>query len=353
MFNKNEQYKILNKKMKTKNEIAKTAVRVIEDTTGLQVKYQDSAQNRPGTYDGMIEIRNREFVKRYAVQVKARINRPGVSLIRDQLDNQLEKCLLVTGYVAPQMADLLKQNDIAFIDAAGNAYINDSPLFLFVKGNKRPEEFETTPLKRAFKTGGLRIIFALLCHTDLIDRPFREIAHQAGVALGTVAGIINELKEMGYVIDMGERGRKLINREDLLRRWVVAYPEQLRPKLLAGKYQAEQKDWWETAGMDDQTCWGGEVAASILTGYLKPKRVTLYAKDRAPKIILKNRLTKNPAGDIEILTAFWNVETGYSERNIVHPILVYADLMATGDPRNIETAGIIYEKEIARFVGED
>jgi len=35
---------------------------------------------------------------------------------------------------------------------------------------------------------------------------------------------------------------------------------------------------------------------------------------------------------------------------MVHPILAYADLMATGDQRNRETAGIIYEQHIARLV---
>jgi hypothetical protein len=46
---------------------------------------------------------------------------------------------------------------------------------------------------------------------------------------------------------------------------------------------------------------------------------------------------------------FWKFENhGYVD--MVHPILVYADLLATGDPRNIETAKIIYEKDIVRYI---
>ena len=37
----------------------------------------------------------------------------------------------------------------------------------------------------------------------------------------------------------------------------------------------------------------------------------------------------------------------------VHPILVYADLLATGNQRNIETARMIYEQHIVRLVGEN
>lgn len=35
---------------------------------------------------------------------------------------------------------------------------------------------------------------------------------------------------------------------------------------------------------------------------------------------------------------------------MVHPILVYADLIATGDPRNIEAAKIIYEAEVVQYI---
>ena len=34
-------------------------------------------------------------------------------------------------------------------------------------------------------------------------------------------------------------------------------------------------------------------------------------------------------------------------------LLIYADLLGTGDERNIETAEIIYERELAKFIRED
>ena len=41
------------------------------------------------------------------------------------------------------------------------------------------------------------------------------------------------------------------------------------------------------------------------------------------------------------------------DENIVHPILVYADLIASGDKRNIEIANMIYEREIIGLIRED
>ena len=52
--------------------------------------------------------------------------------------------------------------------------------------------------------------------------------------------VMRELKELGFLLEKGEgRGReiRLINKERLLERWITAYVEQLRPKLVLGRYQ--------------------------------------------------------------------------------------------------------------------
>jgi len=104
--------------------------------------------------------------------------------------------------------------------------------------------------------------------------------------------------------------------------------------------------------------WGGEVAAAKLTEYLKPQLVTIYAKKTPGKLLLMHRLRKEPDGNVEVLNTFWNFDHRWTNldekhRDLVHPILIYADLLATGDARNIETAEIIYEREITRFIRED
>ncbi len=54
-------------------------------------------------------------------------------------------------------------------------------------------------------------------------------------------------------------------------------------------------------------------------------------------------MTKDPDGDIEILAKFWDFEDEWRGRGLAPLPLVYADLIATGDPRNIETARNLYE----------
>jgi hypothetical protein len=104
----------------------------------------------------------------------------------------------------------------------------------------------------------------------------------------------------------------------------------------------------------EQAQWGGEVAAEKLTDYLKPQTITLYVdKDNPAAVIIPNRLKKDPEGDVELVGRFWQTDVVAPHGDTVHPILVYADLMATGNQRNIETARIIYDEHIVQLVGEN
>jgi hypothetical protein len=69
--------------------------------------------------------------------------------------------------------------------------------------------------------------------------------------------------------------------------------------------------------------------------------------------LLECKLRKDPIGEVEILDRFWDYDENTEYRDLVHPILIYADLVATGNQRNIETAKMIYEDYIIRLVRED
>jgi hypothetical protein len=90
-----------------------------------------------------------------------------------------------------------------------------------------------------------------------------------------------------------------------------------------------------------------------LTQYLKPERITIYAGERIQELILRNKLRKDPHGDVEIVKRFCTLDPKETWRETVHPLLVYADLIATANDRNIETARMIYDRELARLIRED
>ena len=298
-----------------------------------------------------IVIKGKEI--RYYAEIKANVTKADKLLLmmrKGEFDHPL---LLVTKYINTQLAEELKQNGTEFIDTAGNAFINQPPLYIFVKGNK-PDIVKAPPLKRAFKPAGLKVIYAFLCNPGLENKTYREIAAETGVALGTVDWIMRELKELGFLLDMGKRGQRLIQKENLLQRWVTAYPEQLRPKLTLGRFRGEY-GWWQRKTLDPfKAQWGGEVAAAKLTQYLQPQIITIYATPQElDQLLIKNRLKRDQTGDVEILKRFWKPAEIWKYEDLVHPILIYADLLATGNERNIETAKMIYDQHIVQLIRED
>lgn len=345
--------------MKTKGrekEILHKALETLERTTELTAEVLPNVLQEPNVPDALIRITWQDMEWYFAIEVKNTLTRATVGGTVQQLQKYPERGLLVTQYITAQIADILKEMDIPFIDTAGNAYINAPPLFIFIKGNKPIELYPVKPPTRAFRPTGLQVVFALLCNPGLENATFRGMAEIADVALGTVGWVIRDLKQMGYLVDMGKRGRRLIQKEKLLRRWVTTYPEQLKPKKLIGKFKTPNTRWWEDTELPNlRVFWGGEIAAAKLTQYLKPQFAIIYTDglNLIGKWLIKNRLRKDPEGDIEIIKTFWKFEYKWEHPNLVHPLLIYADLIATGDVRNIETARIIYDREITRFIRED
>lgn len=100
-----------------------------------------------------------------------------------------------------------------------------------------------------------------------------------------------------------------------------------------------------------RTVWGGEPAGELLTDYLNPEVFTIYTVEKKNKAMVKWKLIPAPEGAIRIYDKFWQDE--FAD---VHPyapeLLVYADLLLTGDPRCIETARMIYDKYLKDEFGE-
>ena len=65
------------------------------------------------------------------------------------------------------------------------------------------------------------------------------------------------------------------------------------------------------------------------------------------KFFVKRTLGKRGGVTDTMPAEIWTYE------DLVHPILIYADLLATGNERNIETARMIYDQHIVQLIRED
>lgn len=279
----------------------------------------------------------------YVAELKRGLRPNALGAVVHQIERLGEQGLLVADYITPPMAEELRARGVPFIDAAGNAYLDQPPMLVWIKGEKPVARMlADQPTGRAFQASGLQVLFALLCHPDWVALPYRELAQRAGVAHGTVGWVMAELPRLGFVTEM--RGRRVLTqRERLLQQWAEFYPRILRPRLLLGRYQAETLAWWNTV---DPTKYGavlgGEAAAGRITRYLRPGTATFYAQKIDPHLIIDLRLRNDTGGNVEIYRRFWTFDA--TNPALAPEPLVYADLMATGDGRCMETAKMIYEQ---------
>lgn len=270
-----------------------------------------------------------------------------------QWPEQQQPALLVAPHVAPARAERLREAGIPFIDAAGNAYFEANGVYVYVIGREPPPGLAAVAPKkiRAFAGAGLKILFVLLCEPDYANKTYREIARAAGVALGNVGWVLADLKALDYLRVLGRGRKKLRRKGELHDQWVTQYLQQFKPRLKIRRFRAANPEWWRDIDIRDYgACWGGDVAAAKLTGYLKPMQITLWChRDPAP-LLQAQRMRADPAGDVELIEAFWHFAP---DAETAPPLLVYADLLGTGDPRAIETARLIQENHLARLAAED
>ena len=345
----------------TKTRLLDLAVHALETETGLRVCMAEREIFAGGQYiDAVLQIDGPEPLELWA-EVKAWAQHVNPGALIEQVRKLGLKGILITDYVNPNLADRLRDNNIQFMDICGNAYIKNPQTYIFVKGKKRTEANHPPKNRtnRAFNTTGLKVIYILLRNPDMVNAPYRDIAEQAGVALGTVGWVMRDLKGDGYLVNRGDN-RTLRNYEKLLQRWIEAYPEKLKPKLFIGQFLAENNDWWKDIQIKKYgTFWGGEIAAAKYTNYLQPEIATIYTQDttRLTELFKTARLRKLDEWTtvrgmkIYIYNTFWNIDE--AEQDLVDPVLAYADLIATGDPRNHEVAREIYGRYIAERIREN
>lgn len=355
MYNYNEDHQ-------AEADILDRAIDAVARETGLHLHIHEfGGKDDQREIDAVLTIQGHK--ERLAAEVKRWAPQANLGALINQVQALPMKGVLVADYVNPKMAEKLREQRVQFIDTLGNAYLDMPPVYVLVTGKRKPKQEGRLKgdTNRAFDRTGLKVVFTFLCRPELVAAPYREIAEVAGVALGTVGWVVNGLKAAGFIFEYGNnKGRELVDYKRLLDRWVETYPEKLRPKAHIGDFYADNPYWWKEFDVQEfHGYWGGEIAAAHYTQYLKPAVVTLYLpKEAKSKFLARTRLRAVPeavfeeAGAVKLYQTFWRDAAlpfvDIAKPGLVPPVLAYADLIATADPRNLEAAGMIYDEYIAR-----
>jgi hypothetical protein len=275
--------------------------------------------------------------------------------IATQSNNQ-RKVLVLTPIVYPKIAVELIEQDINFLDIAGNIYLNEGDIYVLRSGTKPKANKPEKSKSRLFSEAGLKMLFGVLNNPEFINLTYRDMAAAVNISIASISIIISEMLQSNYLHE-GQNKRKIItSKKELLGRWVQAYKEQLKPKLLIGHYTSKSlallRNFKTIDIKEINAQWGGEAAANLYTNYLSPGKLSLFVTGENKKWMSALKLIPSDAqGEIEVLKYFWNKNHPIFASTIqlpdaVPPILAYAELITSNDSRNIDTAQRLFDEYI-------
>lgn len=331
-------------------EILEKASRALRDETGLEVKVQKRLDRSKTWADFPLSIQTSEkntSVLTYWAEVKRNVSNPVISEVIRQIEAMPEKLVLVAEYITQPQAQKLRELNISFFDTAGNAFFKDNGLYVFVSGKRVEVSSKRTP--RLFRPPGMKLLYAFLTTPGLEKESYRRISAETGVPTPTVGVFMSDLEQAGYLIRHHTKERTIIKKSELFKRWVTAYGESFRQTLNPIRFSSRKYDgrWWDDVEIADYgAVWGGETGGARLTNHLKSAVATIYSYSKLPRLQAKYGLVRDERGNIEILEKFW---TKGNDNDVAPPLVVYADLIATADERNIETAQIVYDRYLTEI----
>jgi hypothetical protein len=254
--------------------------------------------------------------------------------------------LLVGDRIAERTAQSFRELGIQYLDAAGNALIAFDNVLIDIRGRRSAIDSPPDQRERStnlFSSARARVIFVLLAWPELARVTVREVAATAGVSAGLAHESLNLLQGAGYLSPGQGLRRSAVG--DLLDLWGAAYPTGLARTLSLARFGGSV-DEFEPTG-DKPVYLSGESAVPEL---LRPVSLTIYLDSFDPRLVVKNRWRTDDRTNIWVRRKFWNPPRGYRASSA--PVmrapwpLVYADLMATGESRQLEAARSLKEENL-------
>jgi hypothetical protein len=296
------------------NELINIALNNLNDTVPLGIQWELAAlfpiKNQNGKDligDEKINLKVGGKIFTYWIEAKNQIRVIHLPAIFN-LKKEIKDLIVIAEVIYPNIREKLKQEEINYIDLAGNVFLRMGDNIIYVDGKKDKNLKKVIVTDRAFNKAGLILIFHLLNQKDYLNRPYREIAHALGIALGNVTYIVNSLTELGYIRKIERQKYKLGNLEDLLQKWVQYYPLKLKPNIHLGNF----KPWgfnirdWKTFKLEPEIAlWGAEPAANLLTNYLVPAALTIYTDKNRQELITNLKLIPDTTGILKVYKKFW------------------------------------------------
>jgi hypothetical protein len=275
------------------------------------------------------------------------------------LGQEVPGLLILAPSVGRLLGDLFTAHGINYVDLAGNCYLKLRDQFV---ASVRGQRLERTPLiDKGLRAPAYRALLALLADPSLIGQSARTIAlASGGLSPQTASDLRGRLSTMGMLVtSKGALRWAPGGRKGALDLFLGGYSTVLMPALALGRFRSREEDPTALESVLGPRLtalgpwrWGGGAAAMRLTGYFRGDRTLVYVEagsDSVPGRQLP--LVPDPNGKVMLARSPGPLAFQGPDPESVHPVLVYADLLAETDERSRDAAGEVYRRHLATLIG--
>lgn len=142
--------------------------------------------------------------------------------------------IFISDFISKRGASICKENNIGYIDLAGNCYLGLKEVYIEKVGEEQVKRTRGI-LKKIFSPKSTRIIRALLEEPKRLWR-IKELSQTVEVALGYTHEVINKLLQEGYIIRDEKKRIHLSRPSELLNDWADQY--RISPESIHSYYSS-------------------------------------------------------------------------------------------------------------------
>lgn len=237
--------------------------------------------------------------------------------------------------LTPRGAGILRRRGLNAVDVEGNATIRLPGLVIQVEGRRGSADQRSVAPRGRWGPAGVRALLVILARPGMAgDWRVRDLAEASSVSVGSAQTVLARLRRERYLDDDGlHRGGQLLDQ------WVGDFAADSAAHRVLGRFEYRPA-WWHghedvlaTAGAS----LGGESAAQAMGLPLRGGTSVMYvAKPSALRDVVKAaRLRRDATGGIIARGRWWQ---SFDATWLAPSPLVYADLLASDEPRQMEVA---------------
>jgi len=260
-------------------------------------------------------------------------------------------------FISEDSKRICRENNIGFIDMAGNCLIKFDNIYISIEGRPNPYP-NTRPLKTIFSDKSTRALRVLLCNPKK-EWYVQELAKESGISIGQASNIKKRLLELEFIeeVEYGKRSKiKLSNPESLLIKWSKNYSYQKNK--IRNYYSLDNVEILEKKLAEyfkkKNTTYGFALTsgASRIAPFLRYKRIFVFVKNELENIAKDLNLKEVSTGaNVSLLEpyddgVFYNLQN-INGVKIVSDVQLYLDLQSYKE-RGEEAAKFLLDQKLRK-----